>query len=96
MTTDDKRVTWQWIAGVALGLITLGSGWWMNILWAEVKGQSVRVDHLKEKDAEQAADIKVIQRDVNEIKDRVKSQDDKLDKIKEALEVIRQNQRMPR
>ena len=84
----DRNVTWQWLAGSAIGVIILGGGAWMTTMYAEVN--AVKKEQVTDRKAIGEIDKKVgvieeqtkrTQDDVREIKDNQKDTNKKLDEL---------------
>ena len=85
---NDRNVTWQWLAGSAIGVIILGGGAWMTTMYAEVN--AVKKEQATDRKAIGEIDKKVgvieeqtkrMREDVHEIKESQKDTIKKLDEL---------------
>lgn len=87
------NVGWKWLAGILTTILVLGGGAWMTSVSSDGRDMRVELAQLKKEVADKAADLKLIQQNVEAIKDSQKRQEaqqekaaDKLDKLKELLQ----------
>ena len=85
---SEKNVTWQWLAGSAIGVLILGSGAWMTTMYAEVNAvkQEQKADRKTVNDIEKKVgvieeQVKRTREDTQEIKESQKDTIKKLDEL---------------
>jgi len=85
---DNRNVTWQWLAGSAIGVVILGGGAWMTTMYAEVN--AVKKEQVADRKSIGEIDKKVgvieeqtkrTREDVHEIKESQKDTNRKLDEL---------------
>ena len=85
---DNRNVTWQWLAGSAIGAIIFGGGAWMTTMYAEVN--AVKKEQVADRKSIGEIDKKVgvieeqtkrTREDVHEIKESQKDTNRKLDEL---------------
>jgi len=86
--TDRTSVTWQWLAGSAIGVIILGGGAWMTTMYAEVnavkqeqKADRKTVNEIEKKVGVIEEQTKRTREDVHDIKESQKDTNKKLDEL---------------